>query len=115
MTNYIKTLEEGLKEFDDKFPAMQDEPTHFDECKCWSCNNYREEVISFLTTFAEKIRESVVGECRKELREKVKELNKEAKADYISFMREGTKTYNEECAEECLIAIEVRQHLLGKL
>ena len=38
-----------LEEFDEKFPPRQNEPTHFDECKCWSCNPYRDEVKAFLS------------------------------------------------------------------
>lgn len=43
--SFFKTLH---KEFDEKFPQTQKEPTHFEDCRCWSCNNYRQEVESFI-------------------------------------------------------------------
>jgi len=40
------------KKFDEEFPTTQKEPTHFDGCICWSCNDkYREQVKSFIDKY----------------------------------------------------------------
>ena len=37
-----------LELFDEKFPPKQNEATHFEDCICWSCNYYRDDVKKFL-------------------------------------------------------------------
>ena len=56
MKEYNKTLEEGLKEFDEKFPC------HCGMSPDCVCPIKVHLVKSFLTTFAEKIREGIVEE-----------------------------------------------------
>jgi len=38
-----------LELFDEKFPPTQNEATHFEDCICWSCNYYRDDVKKFLS------------------------------------------------------------------
>ena len=77
---YNKTLEEGLKEFDEKFKCIQGDcaggghtfPTESEPegGQCQFCAEYIFPIKSFLISFAEKIREGVVEEIegmRKEL------------------------------------------------
>jgi hypothetical protein len=41
------------KEFDERFPPKQKEATHFEDCKCWSCNDYRKQVKEFIPSLLE--------------------------------------------------------------
>ncbi len=50
---------EWIKSFNEKFPETQKESTHFDDCNCWSCNNYRSEVKSFISQLLQKEREEI--------------------------------------------------------
>lgn len=56
---------EETKEFDEKFPPTQKEATHYindkdhSDCKCWSCNGYRNDVISHISSLLEKRVEKV--------------------------------------------------------
>ena len=56
---YNKTLEEGLKLFDEKFPRLW---LHDGARPVETYTSCEEDVKSFLTSFAEKIREGVVEE-----------------------------------------------------
>lgn len=61
------TMEER---FEEKFPKTQNEATHFDDCICWSCNDYREEVLSFIQSEIDLAKE----EERKEIVDNLKKF-----------------------------------------
>ena len=73
--------EDWIKEFDEKFPFPQREPTHyiddsrFEDCKCLACNpsKYHSEIKSFITSLRAKDREDyqtrIVEACCKSCKE----------------------------------------------
>lgn len=50
------------EQFEEKFPVEQKEPTHFDDCVCWGCNNYREKVKEFISQVVSQTRQDTLRE-----------------------------------------------------
>ena len=62
------------KKFEDEFPQTGDKPTHFEVCKCWSCVDYREDILSFIETHTiakkdlEREIDKLIGNCDEALK-----------------------------------------------
>jgi hypothetical protein len=50
-----KTISQVLEEFEIEFPELLKDSLHYEDCICWSCNNYRKEVKSFIKSSLEEI------------------------------------------------------------
>ena len=75
------TTQDKLKErFGKKFPKTQKEATHYDKCACWSCNDYREAILTFI--------QKELTTQKNEIVEMIDIKDKEMKCVYGSCMRD---------------------------
>lgn len=87
-------IEKIIAEFEEKFPARQKEATHFDYCECWGCNNYRDNVKSFLCQSLLTIDTLARKEERERIEREAKKMIVDVPTKMVHLKNEGINKSN---------------------
>lgn len=66
MNPLVQIIRENERGFENRFPATQNDPTHYHDCVCWSCNDYRDEVRANIRSREISLLDTIEKWCEEE-------------------------------------------------